>query len=103
MCGEDLVEKRPRAHQSVDDMVHRFAALDLIDGQFNALGVELGQHYTSSAVRAFVHLNARRPELIHFMTDAGRHDDDRMRYLVDPAAADVAERHAQYVATLFVS
>ncbi|MEM9465152.1 MAG: FAD-dependent monooxygenase [Actinomycetota bacterium] len=27
-----------------------FAALELLDGQFNALGVELGQHYASSAV-----------------------------------------------------
>lgn len=35
------------------------------------------------AIRAFVRLNARRPELFHFMVDAGRHDDDRMRYLVD--------------------
>ena len=35
------------------------------------------------AIRAFVRLNARRPELFHFLVDAGRHDDDRMRYLVD--------------------
>lgn len=35
------------------------------------------------AIRAFVRLNARRPELFHFMVDAGRHDDERMRYLVD--------------------
>ncbi len=35
------------------------------------------------AIRAFVRLNARRPELFHFMVDAGRHDDDRMRYLVE--------------------
>ncbi len=32
------------------DRVALFDALDLIDGQFNAIGVELGQHYTSSAV-----------------------------------------------------
>ncbi len=35
------------------------------------------------AIRAFVRLNARRPALFHFMTDAGRHDDERMHYLVD--------------------
>ncbi len=32
------------------DRAALYDALDLIDGQFNALGVELGQHYTSSAV-----------------------------------------------------
>ncbi|MEM9465151.1 MAG: TetR/AcrR family transcriptional regulator [Actinomycetota bacterium] len=101
-------------------------------------------------IRAFVRLNARRPELFHFMVDAGRHDDERMHYLVDthlrrhfaqvaalatgdvdPAhvyyalagsasllfgvapecrvlagvdagADDVVERHADYVARLFV-
>ncbi len=103
-----------------------------------------------AAVRAFVRLNARRPALFHFMVDAGRYDDGRMRYLVethlprrfadvarlgdggidaahlyyalagassllfgvaaecraltgvDPADEDVVERHADYVARLFV-
>ncbi|MEM9564621.1 MAG: FAD-dependent monooxygenase [Actinomycetota bacterium] len=32
------------------DRAALYDALDLIDGQFNAIGVELGQHYTSSAV-----------------------------------------------------
>ena len=35
------------------------------------------------AVAAFVRLAARRPQLFHFMVDAGRHDDDRMRWLVE--------------------
>ena len=35
------------------------------------------------AVRRYVVFAARRPELFHFLVDAGRHDDDRMRYLVD--------------------
>ncbi|MEM9035580.1 MAG: FAD-dependent monooxygenase [Actinomycetota bacterium] len=33
-----------------EDRAALYAALDLLDGQFNALGVELGQHYTSSAI-----------------------------------------------------
>lgn len=42
-----------------------------------------GAEATREAIRGFVRLNARRPALVHFMVDAGRHDDERMRYLVD--------------------
>lgn len=38
---------------------------------------------TREAIRAYVRLSARRPEIFHFMVDAGRADDDRMRWLVD--------------------
>lgn len=103
-----------------------------------------------SAVRAYVRFSAERPQLCHFMVDAGRSDDDRMRWLVDthlrrwhaqlatladgaefaphlhyalvgasslffalapenarlsgrdPMDPDVIERHADYVARLFV-
>jgi len=34
-------------------------------------------------LRAYVHANAAHPEIFHFLVDAGRHDDDRMRWLVD--------------------
>jgi TetR/AcrR family transcriptional regulator len=47
-----------------------------------------------AAIRAFVHFAARHPELFHFMVDAGRHDDDRMRWLVEthlePRFSDLA-------------
>jgi TetR/AcrR family transcriptional regulator len=36
-----------------------------------------------AAIRAYVHFAADHPELFHFMVDAGRHDDDRMRWLVE--------------------
>ncbi len=112
--------------------------------------VGAGREAARESIRAFVRLNARRPALFHFLVDAGRHDDDRMRYLVethlprrfagvarlsegdldpahlyyalagassllfgvaaecrsltgvDPADDDVVERHADYVARLFV-
>lgn len=35
------------------------------------------------AVRAFVRFGAANPELFHFMVDAGRSDDERMRWLVE--------------------
>ena len=35
------------------------------------------------AIRAFVRVNARRPELFHFMSDAGRHDNERLQYLIE--------------------
>lgn len=34
-------------------------------------------------LRSFVEANAEHPEVFHFIVDAGRHDDDRMRWLVD--------------------
>ncbi len=105
---------------------------------------------TRAAIRAYVRFSAARPQLCHFMVDAGRSDDDRMRWLVDthlrpwhaqiatvadgeefaphlhyalvgasslffalapenerlagrdPTDPDVVERHADYVARLFV-
>ncbi len=39
------------------------------------------------AIRAYVHFAARHPELFHFMVDAGRHDDDHMRWLVETHVA----------------
>ena len=102
------------------------------------------------AIHAYVRFSAERPQLFHFMVDAGRSDDERMRWLVDthlrrwhdgiarlagsselaphlhyallgasslffalapenrrltgldPMAAEVVERHADYVAGLFV-
>ncbi len=36
-----------------------------------------------ATIRTYVRFAAEHPELFHFMVDAGRHDDDRMRWLVD--------------------
>lgn len=49
-----------------------------------------------AAIRAYVRFSAERPQLCHFMVDAGRSDDDRMRWLVD---THVRRWHAQ-IATL---
>lgn len=49
-----------------------------------------------SAIRAYVRFSAERPQLCHFMVDAGRSDDDRMHWLVD---THVRPWHAQ-IATL---
>lgn len=35
------------------------------------------------AIRAYVSFSARHPELFQLMVDAGRHDDERMRWIVD--------------------
>ena len=132
------------------------AAADRIFSELNeTLGSELEANPTDAetareTIKAFVRLNARRPELIHFMVDSGRFDDGRTQYLVehhlprwyesvarfsgdgvqaahlyyalagasslifgiapeckaltgvDPALDDVIERHADYIARLFV-
>ena len=48
-----------------------------------------------AAIAAYVRFAAQHPELFHFMVDAGRHGDDRMRWLVEtyvePWFARVAE------------
>ncbi len=36
-----------------------------------------------TAIRTYVRFAADHPELFHFMVDAGRHEDDRMQWLVD--------------------
>ncbi len=38
-------------------------------------------------IRAYVQFAATHPEVFHFMVDAGRHDDDRMRWLVETCLA----------------
>ncbi|MBK5289030.1 MAG: TetR/AcrR family transcriptional regulator [Acidimicrobiia bacterium] len=38
-------------------------------------------------IRAYVRFAAEHPEVFHFMVDAGRHDDDRMRWLVQTCLA----------------
>lgn len=35
------------------------------------------------AIQAYVSFSARHPELFQLMVDAGRHDDERMRWIVD--------------------
>ena len=43
------------------------------------------------AIRAYVRFAARHPELFAFVVDAARHDDDRLRWLVE---THLAERYA---------
>lgn len=62
------------------------AAADQIFGMLVAalpLAPPLGGTDVRAAIRAYVHLAADQPELFHFMVDAGRHDDGRMRWLVE--------------------
>lgn len=35
------------------------------------------------ALRKYVRANAAHPEIFHFMVDVGRHDDDRLAWLID--------------------
>lgn len=108
-----------------------------------------GPERARESIRGYVRFSAERPQLFHFMVDAGRSDGDRMRWLVDthlrswhegiaaladpglashlhyallgasslffalapenerltgadPMRSDVVDRHADYVARLFV-
>lgn len=45
-------------------------------------------------LRGFVEANAAHPEVFHFIVDAGRNDDDRMRWLVDE---HLAPRFSQFL------
>ncbi|MEO1057504.1 MAG: TetR/AcrR family transcriptional regulator [Actinomycetota bacterium] len=45
-------------------------------------------------LRRFVEANAAHPEVFHFIVDAGRHDNERMRWLVDH---HLRERFEQFV------
>ena len=40
-----------------------------------------------AAIASYVRFAAQHPELFHFMVDAGRHGDDRMRWLVETYVA----------------
>jgi TetR/AcrR family transcriptional regulator len=53
---------------------------EILDG----LGVDAGDPHAAAreAIRVYVRLVARRPELIPFMVEAGRHESDRMKRLV---------------------
>lgn len=42
-----------------------------------------GSDRSREAIRAYVRFSAERPQLFHFMVDAGRSDDERMHWLVD--------------------
>ncbi|MEZ5246904.1 MAG: TetR/AcrR family transcriptional regulator [Acidimicrobiales bacterium] len=53
---------------------------------------DAGDEGIRSAVRSYVRFSAERPQLCHFMVDAGRSDGDRMRWLVD---THVRPWHAQ--------
>jgi AcrR family transcriptional regulator len=61
------------------------AAADRIFGQLGGDLPERGvvEEGPAEAVRSFVRFGARHPELFHFMVDAGRHADERMRWLVE--------------------
>jgi AcrR family transcriptional regulator len=76
---------RAAADQLFSDLA---ASMPAVDGG--------GAEGIRSSIRAYVRFSAERPQLCHFMVDAGRSDDDRMRWLVD---THVRRWHAQ-IATL---
>ena len=140
--GSKLDLWRAAADQLFDDLAAHVSAD--VDGE------STGTERARAAVRAYVAFSSQRPQLFHFMVDAGRSDDERMRWLVDrhlrtwhlditqladrdemvphlhyallgasslffalapenrrltgvdPTSPEVIERHADYVARLFV-
>ena len=77
-------------HFASKDDLWRAAADQVFGGLVAALPVrephprrEEGRTGVRAAIRSYVRFAADHPELFHFMVDAGRHDDDRMRWLVD--------------------
>ena len=57
------------------------AAADRIFGRM-AEAIPDAPSNAAHAIRSHVEFSARHPEVFHFMVDAGRHDDDRLRWLV---------------------
>jgi AcrR family transcriptional regulator len=82
-------------HFASKDDLWRAAA----DQVFGVLAVELplgseardghGLAHTRAVIRTYVRFAAEHPEFFHFMVDAGRHDDDRMRWLVETHLAPI--------------
>jgi AcrR family transcriptional regulator len=77
-------------HFASKDDLWRVAADQVFSGLVAALPVrephsrrEENRTDVRAAIRSYVRFAADHPELFHFMVDAGRHDDDRMRWLVD--------------------
>ena len=69
-------------HFAAKDELWR-AAADRIFGQMAEVVPPGTNGLDPAALRAYVEFSARHPEVFHFMVDAGRHDDDRLRWLVD--------------------
>ncbi|MDW3217141.1 MAG: helix-turn-helix domain-containing protein [Acidimicrobiales bacterium] len=69
-------------HFSSKDELWR-AAADRIFGRMNELVPPEEGRPGAAAIRDYVEFSARHPEVFHFMVDAGRRDDDRLRWLVD--------------------
>lgn len=59
------------------------AAADRIFGRLNESVAPESTGPDAGFIRAYVEFSARHPEVFHFMVDAGRHDDARLRWLVD--------------------
>lgn len=69
-------------HFATKDELWR-AAADQIFGRLDEGVPPTSAGPDAAAIRAHVEFSARHPEVFHFMVDAGRHDDDRLRWLVD--------------------
>ncbi len=52
------------------------AALEPLEGEVTAAA-------GPDALRRYIRANAAHPEIFHFMVDVGRHDDDRLAWLID--------------------
>ncbi len=59
------------------------AAADRIFGRLDELAPPEADASDAAIIRAHVEFSARYPEVFHFMVDAGRHDDDRLRWLIE--------------------
>ncbi len=56
-----------------------------------------------AVIVAYVRFSAHRPEVFHFMVDAGRSNDDRMRWLVDTHLASFFAQVAEFARVAFPS
>ncbi len=78
-------------HFASKDELWRAAADQIFAGLVAALPLDEAatDGDARTAIRTYVQFAAEHPELFHFMVDAGRHDDDRMRWLVETHLAPV--------------
>ncbi len=73
-------------HFESKDELWRAAADQVFGWLGDALSSTEGESTVASgpdALRKYVRVNAAHPEIFHFMVDVGRHDDDRLAWLID--------------------
>jgi len=57
----------------------------------------LSHRFGADALGQYVRINAAHPEIFHFIVDVGRHDDDRLAWLIDTHLRQRFEQFADLI------